>query len=118
MVKCNGTSHERSFAGAVRVRACAPKTRTILTGRAEQIVGRERSQIGCRSQDWNAYLVDCRRVNSTVRRPHMNSHVSSEWIVNATHEYIAERAQTHPEIAAFVDTLNALPLYVDWGGGV
>ena len=48
----------------------------------------------------------------------MNSQVSSEWIVNATHEYIAERAQTHPEIAAFVDTLDALPLYADWGGGV
>jgi len=48
----------------------------------------------------------------------MNSQVSLEWIVNGTHEYIAEHAQTHPEIAKFVDTLDALPLYADWGGGV
>ncbi|HXM47940.1 MAG TPA: hypothetical protein VN956_08720 [Pyrinomonadaceae bacterium] len=48
----------------------------------------------------------------------MNSQVSSEWIVNATHSYIAERAKTHPETATFVETLNALPLYADWGGGV
>jgi hypothetical protein len=48
----------------------------------------------------------------------MNSKVSSDWIVNATHQYIGERAETHPEIAAFVETLDALPLYADWGGGV
>lgn len=48
----------------------------------------------------------------------MNVDVSSEWIVKATHAYIAERAQTHSEIAAFVQTLDALPLYADWGGGV
>jgi hypothetical protein len=48
----------------------------------------------------------------------MNSQVSSEWIVNATHAYIAEHAQTHPEIATLVGTLDALPLYVSWGGGV
>ena len=44
--------------------------------------------------------------------------VSSEWIVNATHAYIADHAETHPEIATFVATLEALPLYADWGGGV
>ena len=48
----------------------------------------------------------------------MNSQATSEWIVIATHAYVAERAQTHPEIATFVDTLHALPLYADWGGGV
>ena len=48
----------------------------------------------------------------------MKSQISSEWIINATKEYIAERAETHPEIATFVDTLDALPLYADWGGGV
>jgi len=48
----------------------------------------------------------------------MNLPVSSEWIVTATRQYIAERAKTHPEIAAFVETLDALPLYVDSGGGV
>jgi hypothetical protein len=48
----------------------------------------------------------------------MNSQVSSEWIVNATRAYIAENAKSHPEIAAFVETLAALPLYADWGGGV
>ena len=48
----------------------------------------------------------------------MESKVSSEWIVKATHQYIAEHAKAHPEIAAFVDTLNALPLYASWGGGV
>jgi hypothetical protein len=58
-----------------------------------------------------------------IQRPafdgfNMNSQVSSEWIVNATHQYIAERAKTHPDIAAFVETLDALPLYADWGGGV
>ena len=50
--------------------------------------------------------------------PSMNSQVSSEWIVNATHQYIAERAETHPEIATFVKTLDALPLHASWGGGV
>jgi hypothetical protein len=59
-----------------------------------------------------------RRVNSDVRRPFMNSVISSEWIVNATRTYIAENAKTHPEIANFVKTLAALPLYVDWNGGV
>lgn len=48
----------------------------------------------------------------------MNSHVSSEWIVNATQAYIAEQATAHPEIATFVETLGALPLYADWVGGV
>lgn len=48
----------------------------------------------------------------------MNPQVSSEWIVNATHQYIAKRAETHPEIAVFVEILDALPLYADWGGGV
>jgi len=48
----------------------------------------------------------------------MNSQVTSEWIVSATHAYVAERAQTHPEFAPFVVTLDALPLYTDWGGGV
>ena len=48
----------------------------------------------------------------------MNSEVTSEWIVNATRRYIAERAKTYPEIAALVETLDALPLYADWGGGV
>ena len=38
--------------------------------------------------------------------------------MNATPQYIAERAKTHPEIAAFVETLDALPLYADWGGSV
>jgi len=37
----------------------------------EQIVGRERNQLGCRSQDLDDYVVDRRRVNSTVMRlPH------------------------------------------------
>jgi len=48
----------------------------------------------------------------------MNSQVSSEWIVNATHQYIAERAKTDPDSAAFIKTLDALPLYADWVGGV
>lgn len=48
----------------------------------------------------------------------MSSQVSSEWILNATHQYIVERAKTHPEIAAFVEILDALPLYASWGGGV
>jgi len=48
----------------------------------------------------------------------MNSQVPSEWIVNATRQYIAERTTTFPETAAFVETLDALPLYSDWGGGV
>ena len=48
----------------------------------------------------------------------MNSEVCAEWIVNATRAYFAERAQSHPEIATFVVSLHALPLYADWGGGV
>ncbi len=48
----------------------------------------------------------------------MNSQVSSEWIVNATHHYVSRHAAIHPEIAAFVENLNALPLYADGGGGV
>jgi len=48
----------------------------------------------------------------------MNSQISSEWITNATRLYIAEHAKRHPEISAFVETLDALPLYADWGGGV
>ena len=48
----------------------------------------------------------------------MNSLVSPEWIANATRAYIVENAKTHPEIAAFVETLDALPLYADWNGGV
>jgi hypothetical protein len=48
----------------------------------------------------------------------MNSQVSSEWIVNATRRYIAERAKTHPDIASFVETVDALPLYASFGGGV
>jgi hypothetical protein len=48
----------------------------------------------------------------------MNSLVSSEWIANATRAYIAENAKTHPQIATFVETLAALPLYADWNGGV
>jgi len=48
----------------------------------------------------------------------MNSKVSSEWVAKATHQYIAEHAKAHPEIAAFVETLDALPLYASWGGGV
>jgi hypothetical protein len=48
----------------------------------------------------------------------MNSHVSSKWIMKATRQYIAEHAETHPKIAAFVETLDALPLYADWNGGV
>jgi len=48
----------------------------------------------------------------------MKSQVPSEWIVDATRQYIAERTTTFPKIAAFVETLDALPLYSDWGGGV
>jgi hypothetical protein len=48
----------------------------------------------------------------------MSWQVSSQWIVNATRQYIAERADSYPEIATFVKTLNALPLYTSWGGGV
>jgi phosphomannomutase len=44
--------------------------------------------------------------------------MSSEWITNAASRYIAETAKTHPSIAAFVETLKALPLVVDGGGGV
>ena len=38
--------------------------------------------------------------------------------MNATRHYIAERAKTHPEIAASVETLDALPLYADWEAGL
>lgn len=48
----------------------------------------------------------------------MNSQAPSEWIVDATRQYIAEHAGPHAEIAAFVETLDALPLYADWSGGV
>jgi hypothetical protein len=48
----------------------------------------------------------------------MNSQGSPEWISNATHSYIAKHARKHPEISAFVGTLEALPLFEDWGGGV
>ena len=48
----------------------------------------------------------------------MNSQVSPEWIVNAIRQYLAEQSKTHPDIAMFVELLDALPLYVSWGGGV
>jgi hypothetical protein len=48
----------------------------------------------------------------------MNSQLSSEWIANATRQYISEYAETDPERAAFVENLDALPLHADWVGGV
>ena len=85
----------------------------------QQIVGPER-RLRVLHLDWcgEGCAKSRRPVNSDVRRPFMNSPVSSEWIVNATRAYISENAKTHPEIAAFVETLAALPLYVDWNGGV
>jgi hypothetical protein len=34
------------------------------------------------------------------------------------HSYVATHARAHPDVSAFVATLDALPLYADWGGGV
>jgi len=48
----------------------------------------------------------------------MISQVSSDWIANATRNYVAEHRKAHPEMAATVQTINALPLYADWSGGV
>ena len=48
----------------------------------------------------------------------MSTRVLSEWIQDATRQYILERQNTHPEIADFVKKVDALPLYVDMGGGV
>jgi hypothetical protein len=48
----------------------------------------------------------------------MNSRVSSDWIETATQNYVAEHRDRHPEMAMTVQTINALPLYADWGGGV
>lgn len=48
----------------------------------------------------------------------MNSQVPSEWIVKATRQYVSKYAETHPKIAEFLESLDALPLYADMGGGV
>src|SRR6266852_9868065 len=43
----------------------------------EQIVGRERNQRACHPRDSNAYVVDRRRVNSTVIAPRTNGKTCS-----------------------------------------
>jgi hypothetical protein len=48
----------------------------------------------------------------------MNLPVTSEWIVGAMRRYIAEQSKTYPGVAAFIEQLNALPLYADMCGGV
>jgi hypothetical protein len=48
----------------------------------------------------------------------VNSQIQPEWIEAATREYITARRDIHPEMANVVEKINALPLYMDWVGGV
>lgn len=52
----------------------------------------------------------------------MDSLISTEWIVSAIRDYIAEAGDAQYEMAAevvtAVGTMNALPLWFDWNGGV
>jgi hypothetical protein len=52
----------------------------------------------------------------------MSSSISSDWIVKAIGDYITEAKGGHYEsaasVAATVETMDALPLWCDWNGGV
>ena len=52
----------------------------------------------------------------------MASLISSEWIVSAICDYIAEAKDAHygmaAEVATAVETMGALPLWCDWSGGI
>jgi len=52
----------------------------------------------------------------------MDALISSEWIVKAIRDYIAEAKDADyemaSEVATAVETIGALPLWCDWNGGV
>jgi|SRR5215813_6149194 len=41
-----------------------------------------------------------------------------EWVISAAQNYIEKHRNTNPDIAATVERLGALPLWIDWTGGV
>jgi hypothetical protein len=67
-----------------------------------------------------AYIRSCvgEPLKRSVRRLTMNSQVSSEWILKATRRYVAQNRNSHPDTTAAIETIGALPLYLDMGGGV
>ena len=95
------------------------KRRTLcFVAATEQIVGRERNQIGCHSRDLDAFVVDTRRVNSTVR--HLSLTMSDNIPVAVAYRLNGANFRASAEVLASAleldrdgrpTKLTAIPLY-------